>query len=106
MPLDRCRLVQIFDALGRGLARPTTICVIGSPPGIASGQPDRQSLDIDVWWPRSEYDEAEFRRACQNAGVLFDPRGELDPNAVYVQIVRPGVVKLPRDFNIEILGRY
>jgi hypothetical protein len=37
---------------------------------------------------------------------LYDPKDELDPDAVYVQIVQPGIVKLPLDFKVEILGRY
>jgi hypothetical protein len=106
MMIDRERLMQILDALGRKLAKPTTICVIGSTPGIVSGQPDRQSADIDVWRPRSEYDETDLRRACRELGLLFDPKSELDPDAVYVQIVQPGMVRLPPDFEIEILGQY
>ena len=39
--------------------------------------------------------------ACQDAGLLFDPKGELDPDAVYVQIVQPGVVKLPTEFKLD-----
>jgi len=37
---------------------------------------------------------------------LYDPKDELDPDAVYVQIVQPGIVKLPQDFKVEILGQY
>jgi hypothetical protein len=106
MTIDRDRLIRIFDELGQKLAQPATICVIGSSPAIAMGQPERQSLDIDVWRPRSVFDETEFRRACEELGLLFDPRGELDPDAIYVQIVQPGIVKLPLDFNFEILGQY
>jgi hypothetical protein len=106
MTIDRSRLIQIFDELGQKLPKPTTICVIGSAPGIVSGQPDRQSAHIDVWQPRSGYDETEFRRACRELGIAFDPKGELDPDAIYVQIVRPGVVKLPPDFKVDLLGQY
>jgi hypothetical protein len=48
MAIDRDRLVRIFDELGQKLAKPATICVIGSTPGIILGQPGRQSQDIDV----------------------------------------------------------
>jgi hypothetical protein len=106
MTIDRDRLVHIFDELGKKLVKPTTICIIGSSPGIASGQPERQSADIDVWRPRSAYDETEFRRACQDLGLLFDPTGELDADAIYFQIVQPGIVKLPADFSVEVLGQY
>jgi hypothetical protein len=106
MMIDRDRLMRIFDQLGQRLSSAATICVIGSTPGIILGQPDRQSQDIDVWRPNSKYDETQFRRACQELGLLYDPRGELDPDAIYVQIVRPGLVNLPSDFKLEILGEY
>jgi len=106
MALDRDRLLALFDELGRRLATPATICVIGSAPAIFLGQPDRQSQDIDIWRQRSTYDETDFRRACEEAGILFDPRGETDPNAIYVQIIRPGIVNLPDDFEIDVLGRF
>jgi len=106
MTIDRDRLVRIFDELGQRLAVPATICIIGSAPGIVLGQPDRQSQDIDVWRPHSQFDETQFRRACEELGLLYDPRSELDADSIYIQIVRPGVVKLPRNFNIEILGKY
>jgi hypothetical protein len=106
MAIDRDRLVRIFDELGHRLAAPATICLIGSAPAIVLGQPERQSQDIDVWAPSSQFDETQFRRACQELGLLYDPRSELDPGAVYVQIVRPGLVRLPQEFKIEILGKY
>jgi hypothetical protein len=106
MTIDRDRLVRIFEELGQRLVRPTTICLIGSSPGIASGQPERQSADIDVWRPRSAYDETEFRRACHDLGLLFDPTGALDPDAIYLQIVRPGITKLPKDFTVEVLAQH
>ncbi len=106
MTIDRDRLVRIFDELGQRLAAPAMICVIGSTPGIVLGQPDRQSQDIDVWRPHSQYDETQFRRACEQLGLLYDPRSELDPDAIYVQIVRPGLVNLPQDFKVEVIGKY
>jgi len=30
--------MRIFDGLGQKLTKPTTICVIGSSPGIVSGE--------------------------------------------------------------------
>jgi hypothetical protein len=107
MGFDRKVLLDIFETLGRTIPKPTTICVIGSSPAIASGQPDRQTPDIDIWRQESSYDETAFRKACEDAGILFDPRGEhLDPEAIYVQIVRKGVVDLPPDFDVEVLGEF
>jgi hypothetical protein len=106
MTIDRDGLVRIFDELGQKLAAPAMICIIGSTPGIMLGQPGRQSQDIDVWRPNSQYDETQFRRACQELGLLYDPRRELDPDAIYIQIIRPGLVNLPKDFRVEVLGEY
>jgi hypothetical protein len=107
MGFDRKRLMEIFETLGGTLAKPTTICVIGSSPGIASGQPERQTPDIDVWRQGSSYDESAFRKACEQAGVLFDPRGQhLDPEEIYVQIVRKGIVNLPPAFEVELVGEF
>jgi len=104
--IDADRLRQLFAGLGELLAEPTTLCLIGSAPAIASGQTDRQTADIDIWHAQSKYDAGDLEQACQGLGVLYDPRGELDPDAIYLQIVRPGLVQLPPDFDVESLGRY
>lgn len=106
MAIDRNRLLGLLDELGRRLTRPTSTCLIGSAPAILRGQPERQSQGIEVWQQRSTYDDTDFRRACQDTGLVFDPRGELDPTAIYVQIIRPGIVDLPRAFDLDILGQY
>jgi hypothetical protein len=77
-----------------------------SSPGIVSGQPDRQSADIDIWRQSSVYDETELRKACRELGILFDPKGELGPDEIYFQIARSGVVDLPAGFDVEVLGQY
>ncbi len=38
MTIDQVRLVAIFEALGEKLAKPATICLIGSSPGIVYGR--------------------------------------------------------------------
>lgn len=72
MDFERKGLLEIFEALGRNLPNGATICVIGSSPAIASGQPDRQTPDIDIWRQGSNYDETTFRQACEGPGILFD----------------------------------
>jgi hypothetical protein len=106
MPIDRARVLAIFEALGSKLSRRTTLCLIGSTPAIMLGQDERQTQDIDVWHPGSDYDAGELARACLDLGVLFDPKGELDPEAVYLQIVRPGIVSLPASIEPEIIARF
>lgn len=98
------QLRDIFTRIGAALKKPTTLCLIGSAPGIATGQPERQTPDVDVWYPSSHFDTGDLMQACRSAGVLFDPKGELDPDASYIQIVRPGVVRLPETVELETIG--
>ncbi|MDP9124531.1 MAG: hypothetical protein M3N82_08015 [Pseudomonadota bacterium] len=106
MAIERKKLEEIFDKLGRSLTQPATLCIFGSAPAILLGQPSRQTQDIDIWHPQSNYDAGDLSRACASAGILYDPTDELDPDAVYLQIVRPGVVALPPNFETEMIGRY
>src|SRR5262245_18209088 len=106
MPIDLARLNNIFDKLGVALKKQPTLCLIGSTPGIATGQPDRQTPDLDVWFTGSHYDISDLTQACEELGILYDPKGELDPDAVYIQVVRPGIVNLPAAFDIELIGTY
>jgi uncharacterized nucleotidyltransferase DUF6036 len=104
--LDRAKLEGVLKDLGSRLYQPTTLCIFGSAPAILLGQPARQTQDVDVWHPQSSYDAGDLARACEEIGVLYDPRSELNPDAVYVQIVRPGVVALPSSFETEAIGQY
>jgi hypothetical protein len=52
--------------------------------------PGRSSRDLDVWQPASDFDRLELKRAVESAGLLFDPRDQLDPDRPYVQIITPG----------------
>jgi hypothetical protein len=104
--LDAARIRDLFAQLGERLGRPATLCLIGSTPGIASGQPARQTADIDVWHDASDYDAGDLAQACEAVGLLFDPRGELDPDKSYLQIVRPGIVRLPDELRLETIDRF
>ncbi len=106
MALKRDQLFEVFERIGAALQRPATLCLIGSAPAILAGQPERQTTDIDVWRPHSLYDEGDLARACRAADVLFDPKGEIDPDTVYLQIVTPGIVALPPGFEREELGKF
>jgi len=106
MPIDGDTVTDVLARLGTALAKPTTLCLIGSTPGIATGQQDRQTPDLDVWHVKSDYDAGDLARACRELGIVFDPRGEIDPNQIYIQIIRPGVVRLPNEFDPEVIGRF
>lgn len=106
MAIDSAAVSEIFERLGISLKRPTVLCLISSTPGIASGQAERQTPDMDVWFEASDFDTGDLSKACLDAGILFDPRGEIDPEQIYLQVVRPGVVRLPRDFVPELIGKF
>jgi len=84
--LDAERVLRLFAELGEKLSLPATLCLIGSTPGIASGQPSRQTADIDLWQESSDYDAGDLARACEALGVALNPRGELEPDTIYIQI--------------------
>ncbi len=104
--IDAERILALFVQLGEKLGRPATLCLIGSTPGILSGQPSRQTAVIDVWHTGSDYDTGDLARACRELGISYDPRGEIDPDTIYIQLIRPGVVRLPIGFDHETIGRF
>ena len=106
MAIDATTVVEIFQRLGAALQRPTLLCLIGSTPGIACGQTERQTPDVDVWLPASEFDTGDLARACREAGILFDPKGMVEPDQIYIRVVRPGIVRLPADFAPEAIGKF
>ena len=106
MAIDREAVTRILGALGAALEQATTLCLIGSTPAILLGQEARQTQDIDVWHPASTYDAGDLARACGLAGLLFDPKSALSPDAVYLQIVRPGIVSLPNPLVTERVAQF
>jgi hypothetical protein len=104
--IDKNVVEGLLMRLGEHLANPAVLCVIGSTSSIITGQPDRQTPDIDVWFPGSSFDAGDLRRACEAVGLLYDPQGEVGPDDVYIQVVRPGLVSLPPDFTPEVIGEY
>jgi len=106
MALESKKIEEMFHKLGQKLHLSTTLCIFGSSPAILLGQPARQTQDVDVWHPSSLYDAGDLSRACSQIGVLYNPTEEIDPDVIYIQIVRPGVVALPNKFETETIGRY
>lgn len=104
--IEKGTLEDVLEKIGEYLTEPTTICVVGSAAAILHGQPERQTPDIDIWGPESDYDIGALRRACEQAGMLYDPRGEIDPDAIYLQILRPGITMFPEHFAVERIGRF
>jgi len=104
--INRATVDKILESIGENLKRPATLCVIGSTSSIITGQPERQTPDIDIWFPKSSFDVGDLRQACEASGLLYDPKGEVDPEDIYLQVIRPGLVSLPAEFSPELIGRY
>ena len=84
----------ILERIAVHLKKPASLCLIGSAPGILSGQPSRLSIDLDSWQKASKFAYSDLKQACEKAGVMFNPKGELKPDTPYLQIVEEGVVQI------------
>ena len=104
--IEKDTVDALLIELGSRLTKPATLCIIGSTASIITGQPSRQTPDIDIWFPSSAFDVGDMKRACDEVGLIYDPKGEVDPETIYLQIVRPGIVSLPAKFTEELIGRY
>ena len=106
MNINREKLREILTRMGQALKRPTALCLIGSAPGILAGQMDRNTADIDVWRPMSKYTDDDLEAACAEAGLRFDPKGDVDDDDIYIQIVEPGIVALPENFEPYVAATF
>ena len=73
---------------------------------MLSGQDDRQTPDIDIWYPMSDFDPGDMRQAVEAAGLRYDPRGEIGAEDIYLQILRPGITMYPPAFQTLHLATY
>ena len=79
--------------ISQHLEHPASLCIIGSAVGMFSHQA-RISMDIDVWNKASTFFYSDLKQAVEKAGLLFDPKDELEPDQPYIQIVQPGIVEV------------
>lgn len=85
-----------LSLLASHLQRPTSLCIIGSGPGIIGGQPNRVSIDLDTLQRASHFAYSDMKQACEKSGLLFNPQDEIDPNQPYIQIIEEGKVQVGR----------
>ena len=71
-----------------------TLVIFGSVPNALAGQPERTTLDIDIWKPKSIFYGNALKVAAEAIGLLYDPKDDLEPDKPYLQIVNPGIVQL------------
>ena len=87
---------EILVKIAQHLTRPASLCLIDSGPGIFAGQPNRLSIDLDGLSRASKFEYQDLKQACEKAGVLFNPKGEMEPDTPYLQIVEEGIVQVGR----------
>jgi hypothetical protein len=75
------------------LQHPTSLCLIGSAIGIFAQQP-RVSTGLDIWEQNSTFFYTDLRQAVEKAGLLFNPKDEMEPDKPYIQIVQPAIVQI------------
>jgi hypothetical protein len=99
------KLSRIDQSLRRqGVTAQLTL--VGSAVGILAGQPDRSSIDLDVWKPTSNYRYQALKQAVEEAGLLFDPKATLEPDIPYVQIVEPGLAQTGQFDHPEVMEQF
>jgi len=96
--IDRKKLIGLLERMDLEARHEQRLCVIGAAALILLGRPARQTEDIDVWRPGSRLNDADLRRAAEQAGLTYDPKDDA-PKGPYIQIVNPGIVNLPRPKN-------
>lgn len=94
---------DLLIKLGDALETPTELVVIGSTVCMSMGQPDRMTMDIDVWRRDSAFDLGMLKKACAAVGISFDPKGYDEPDSVYLQMVEPGIVQLGKFSDTSLL---
>lgn len=107
--LDRTEWLEKLMAIDESLVHQgvsARLMIVGSAVGILAGQPERTSIDLDVWKPKSRYQLQALKRAVEEAGLLFDPKSTLEPDTPYVQFVEPGLAEIGTFEKPEVLEQF
>jgi hypothetical protein len=92
--VDAQRLRAIFDQLDRHVQHPTELLIRGGAAVLAHGIEQRVTIDIDVV-PSSRLVDADLRRACELAGVGFNPSNKDLAEEDYIEVVPEETLVLP-----------
>lgn len=106
---DRDSWLQALARINQSLQQQGStarLTLVGSATGILMGQPDRSSVDLDVWRPTSRYEFAALKKAVENAGLVFNPTSALDPETPYVRLIEPGIVQIGMFEHPETLEKF
>jgi hypothetical protein len=84
------------------LQYPASLCLIGSAIGMFSQQ-SRVSINLNIWKQHSSFLYTDLKQAVEKAGLLFNPKDEMEPDTPCIQIVQPGIVQLGKFMDTTVL---
>lgn len=93
--MDAAQLKAVFERLDAALEHTTELLVRGGAAVLAHGLEQRVTIDIDVL-PASRFVEADLRRACDAAGIGFNPTDKDLADRDYLEVVPEETLILPR----------
>jgi hypothetical protein len=93
--MDALKLRQIFERLDEVLEHPTELLIRGGAAVLAHGLEQRITMDIDVP-PASRFIEVDLRKACNAAGIGFNPSDKDFAERDYLEVVPEETLILPR----------
>lgn len=102
--LDWSAIESALIRLGRELKEKTRLTLIGSSVSMSKGQPDRMTMDIDVWRKTSDFDQGDLKSACERSGIAFNPQS-FEVDGLYLQLVDQGIVDVGEFEGQEMLMR-
>jgi hypothetical protein len=93
--VDSRRLREILERLDAALLNETVLLIRGGAAVLALGLEQRMTVDIDVL-PESRYVAEDLRRACEGAGLAFNPGDKEEVEGDYLETVPEETLILPR----------
>ncbi|OAM91643.1 nucleotidyl transferase AbiEii/AbiGii toxin family protein [Termitidicoccus mucosus] len=101
--LNADQWAEKLEKISLYLEHPASLCIIGSAVGMFAQQ-IRTSIDLDIWNNGSSFFYSDLKQAVEKAGLLFNPKEEMEPGRPYIQIVQPDIVQIgPYDETITVL---
>lgn len=105
--MDATSLRQAFERIDAALSSPAELWIRGGAALLALGYEGRVTADIDVL-PDSKFVEGDLRRACEAAGLAWNPADKDFPPGDYLEIVPASSLVLPKaagEYDIVFRGR-
>lgn len=99
--MDAIQLRLVFERLDQALEHSTELLIRGGAAVLAHGLEQRVTLDIDVL-PASRFVESDLRRACEAAGLGFNPADKDLAEQDYLEIVPEETLILPHPSSDQV----